>query len=137
MKIFNKGLFINYLSIMSLCVGQIIDTIEFIQDNKIIARIDIPQISHNEMLKHIFRIVDMDSNDYLQYSEMEAFQRLTHPNIPLSINIWKQICNFMGINPFIGLTREDLNQSYTIYKYELGTNIEHDYKILKRKQYYI
>ena len=114
-----------------------LDTIEFISNDKIIATIEIPRISYDQMLKHIFRIVDMDSNDYLNYVEMEAFQRATHPHIPLTTNIFKKICHFMNVNPLVGLTRNDLNNSYMIYKDDLGTDIEHDYKILKRMKYSI
>ena len=112
-----------------------LDTIDFIMNGNIIGRIEIPRISHDEMLKHIFRIVDMDLNNYLDYQEMDAFQRLTHPDIPMPIGIYKQICYHMGVNPLHGLTRNDLNNSYTIFKSDLGTDIEHYYKILKRKQY--
>ena len=118
-----------------LAYDEIIDTLEFVQNNKIIAKIDIPRISYDQMLKHLFRIIDQDSNDYLNYREMEAFQRETHPNIELTVGIFKQICKHMGVNPYIGLTRMDFNRSYTLYKDELGTDIEHDYKIIKRKQY--
>ena len=122
MKYYPLILIINLLCIFAY--DDIIETIEFVQNNKIIAKIDIPRISYDQMLKHIFRIVDYDSNDYLDYREMEAFQRETHPNIHLTVNIFKQICRHMSVNPYVGLTRMDLNRSYTLYKDELGTKIK-------------
>tara|TARA_Y100000389_G_scaffold66151_1_gene62269 strand:+ start:2111 stop:2539 length:429 start_codon:yes stop_codon:yes gene_type:complete len=133
-----KQLIFNYLIIFLVFAyghGDTLDTIEFIQNNQIIATIDIPRISYDQMLKHIFRIIDMNSNDYLDYGEMSAFQKATHPHIDLTKSIFKQICYHMGVNPYVGLTRMDLNRSYSIYKDELGTDIEHDYTIIKRMQY--
>ena len=65
------------------------------------------------MINHIFRIVDMDT-----------FQRLTYP---ISIGIYKQIWYHIGGNHHQSLTLSDLNNSYTIFKSDLGNNIHSNY----------
>ena len=104
------------------------DTIEIYHNERFVSKIT---LDYNDKLKIIFNIVDNDNDNYLSYNEINAFQQATDPDIPITVQIFKNICKTMGVNPYIGLDITDLNNSYTIYSDTLGTNIHRDFKKLK------
>ena len=77
----------------------------------------------------IFNLFDIYPNDdYLGYAELELFQRLTDPQLPLDKQTYIDIIKLLGGNIRYGLTIEQFNSSYYLFKNELGTDIHRDFK---------
>lgn len=101
--------------------------------------IDIPNNVHNyhstltsdmnTMICELFNLFDnFPKDEYLDYNEIEVFQYITNPELPLTNKIWKWVCNILHVNPYIGIDIIAFNNSYYHpIRDILGTNINRDY----------
>ena len=90
-------------------------------------------ISDKEKVNFLFTTFDIsEKNGYLNYYELELLQRLTNPNLLLDIPTYKYIVKLLGGSVMNGITLEGFNSSYYLYKNTLGTDLEKDYRIIKR-----
>ena len=83
----------------------------------------------NTMIRDLFNIFDnLPKDDYLSYREIKIFQFLTNPELPLTPQIWKWICEILHSNHKIGIDMAAFNRSYQFSAQEqMGTDIVRDW----------
>lgn len=90
-------------------------------------------LSEREKVKFLFSTFDIsEKNDYLGYDELELFQRLTDPQLPLDVSTYRYIVSLLGGNLRYGLTMSQFNSSYYLHRHALGTDLHKDYSIIKK-----
>ena len=92
-------------------------------------------INDNDKVKFLFETFDIrPKNNYLDFYECELFQRLTDitQNLPLTKEIWYYIINLVNGNIKYGLDLQAFNSTYYNYKHILGTDLDRDWKIIKK-----
>ncbi len=91
------------------------------------------ELSEREKVIFLFSTFDISKKDgYLGYNELELFQRLTDPQLPLNTLTYRYIIKLLGGNLRDGLNIEQFNSSYYRYKHTLGTDLHKDYTIITR-----
>ncbi len=89
-------------------------------------------LSDREKVIFLFSTFDISKKDgYLGYTEIELFQKLTDPQLPLDMEMYRYIIQLLGGNMRYGLTRDQFNSSYYLYRNTLGTDLRKDYTIIK------
>ena len=88
-------------------------------------------VSNNDKVKFIFNIFDnFPKNNYLNYNEVALFQKLTDPQLPLTIIDYKLVCKMLNSNYLYGISLSEFNSSYYLFKHDLGTDLSKDYDII-------
>ena len=91
------------------------------------------ELSEREKVIFLFSTFDISKKDgYLGYNELELFQRLTDPQLPLDTVTYRYIIKLLGGSFRNGLDIEQFNSSYYRHKYTLGTDLHKDYMIITR-----
>lgn len=91
------------------------------------------ELSEREKVIFLFSTFDISKKDgYLVYNELELFQRLTDPQLPLNTLTYRYIIKLLGGNLRHGLNIEQFNSSYYRHKHTLGTDLHKDYTIITR-----
>ena len=91
------------------------------------------ELSEREKVIFLFSTFYISKKDgYLGYNELELFQRLTDPQLPLNTLTYRYIIKLLGGNLRDGLNIEQFNSSYYRYKHTLGTDLHKDYTIITR-----
>lgn len=91
------------------------------------------ELSEREKVIFLFSSFDISKkNGYLSYYEIELFQRLTDPQLPLDITTYRYIIRLLGGHMQLGINLDQFNSSYYLYKNTLGTDLNKDYKIISR-----
>ena len=91
------------------------------------------ELSEREKVIFLFSTFDISKkNGYLGYDELELFQRLTDPQLPLDMSSYRYIINLLEGNFRYGLNIEQFNSSYYRHKHTLGTDLHKDYMIITR-----
>jgi len=89
-------------------------------------------LSDREKVIFLFSTFDISKKDgYLGYTEIELFQRLTDPQLPLDMPTYRYVIRLLGGNMRYGLTRDQFNSSYYLHRNTLGTDLRKDYAIIK------
>ena len=89
-------------------------------------------LSEREKVIFLFSTFDISTrNDYLGYDELELFQRLTDPQLPLDVSTYRYIISLLGGSLRYGLTLDQFNSSYYLHRPTLGTDLHKDYAIVK------
>jgi hypothetical protein len=83
----------------------------------------------NTMVRDLFNIFDsLPKDGYLSYREIKIFQFLTNPELPLTAQIWKWICEILHSNHKIGIDVASFNSSYyNPARDQMGTDIIRDW----------
>jgi len=83
----------------------------------------------NTMVRNLFNIFDnLPKDGYLSYREIKIFQYITNPELPLTYQIWKWICNILDSNHMTGVDIIAFNSSYYNQARELmGTDLVRDW----------
>jgi hypothetical protein len=90
-------------------------------------------LSEREKVIFLFSTFDISKKDgYLNYDEIELFQRLTDPQLPLDIPTYRYVVKLLGGNVRHGVNLEQFNSSYYIHRNTLGTDLHKDYMIISR-----
>ena len=91
------------------------------------------ELSEREKVIFLFSTFDISKKDgYLNYDEIELFQRLTDPQLPLDIPTYRYVVKLLGGNVRYGVNLEQFNSSYYIHRNTLGTDLHKDYMIISR-----
>ena len=91
------------------------------------------ELSDREKVIFLFSTFDISKKDgYLNYDEIELFQRLTDPQLPLDVPTYRYIVKLLGGNLRYGVTLDQFNSSYYIHRHTLGTDLPKDYRIINR-----
>ena len=85
-------------------------------------------------IKHVFEAMDIDYNNHLSYNELEFYQRLTDPQLPLTMNDYYAVCKMTRANVKYGLDYYQFSNTYYELSDLLGTNITKDFNIIIRLQ---
>ena len=89
-------------------------------------------LSDREKVIFLFSTFDISKkNGYLGYTEIELFQKLTDPQLPLDMPTYRYIIQLLGGNMRYGLTRDQFNSSYYLHRNTLGTDLRKDYTIIR------
>jgi hypothetical protein len=91
------------------------------------------EVSNNDKVNFIYNLFDnFPKNNYLTYNEIDILQNLTNPELPLDRQSYIFVCNVLGSNIKLGITLQEFNSSYYIFRDKLGTDLDRDYyKLLK------
>ena len=90
-------------------------------------------LSDREKVIFLFSTFDIsEKNGYLNYYEIELFQRLTDPQLPLDVPTYRYIIGLLGGHIKMGIDLDQFNSSYYLHKNTLGTNLHKDYTIISR-----
>ena len=88
-------------------------------------------VSDREKVIFLFSTFDISKKDgYLNYDEIELFQRLTDPQLPLDIPTYRYVVKLLGGNIRYGVNLDQFNSSYHIHRNTLGTDLHKDYMII-------
>ena len=91
------------------------------------------ELSEREKVIFLFSTFDISKKDgYLNYDEIELFQRLTDPQLPLDIPTYRYVVKLLGGSVRYGVNLEQFNSSYYIHRNTLGTDLHKDYMIISR-----
>ena len=117
---------INYV-VLSVSIDQMVIEVSNERVNMVPNYAMVPD--SNTMLCELFKIFDnLPKDDYLNYREIKIFQYITNPELPLTIPIWKWICNTLNVNPHIGIDINAFNASYyNPIREIMGTDIARDW----------
>ena len=89
------------------------------------------ELSEREKVIFLFSTFDISKkNGYLSYYEIELFQRLTDPQLPLDMTTYRYIIRLLGGHMQLGINLDQFNSSYYLYKNTLGTDLNKDYRII-------
>ena len=118
-------------SLILLINGEYIDN-KYVKKNKYAENNAINKyFSSNDKVRFIFNVFDsFPKNDYLEYNEVELLQKITDPQLPLNIDDYKYVCKLLNSNIYYGITLDEFNSSYYLYRHELGTNLNKDFDIV-------
>lgn len=90
-------------------------------------------LSEREKVIFLFSTFDVSKKDgYLSYYEIELFQRLTDPQLPLDFPTYRYIIQLLGGYIHTGINLDQFNSSYYLHKHTLGTDLDKDYRIVSR-----
>ena len=83
----------------------------------------------NTMVLELFGVFDrLPKDNYIGFREAKILQHLTNPELPLTVSIWKWICNILDSNPMIGIDINAFNSSYYYPARDImGTDIARDW----------
>ena len=88
-------------------------------------------LSEREKVIFLFSTFDISKKDgYLNYYEIELFQRLTDPQLPLDVPTYRYIIRLLGGHLKLGINLDQFNSSYYQHKNTLGTDLHKDYTII-------
>ena len=91
------------------------------------------ELSEREKVIFLFSTFDISKKDgYLSYYEIELFQRLTDPQLPLDFPTYRYIVKLLGGYMQLGINLDQFNSSYYLHKNTLGTDLNKDYTIVSR-----
>ena len=91
------------------------------------------ELSDREKVIFLFSTFDISQkNGYLSYHEIELFQRLTDPQLPLDVPTYRYVIALLGADMRYGINLEQFNSSYYLHRHTLGTDLQKDYRIVTR-----
>jgi len=88
----------------------------------------------DDKIKHIFNAIDIDYNNFLSYIELEFYQRITDPQLPLTRKDYLAVCKMTSANHRYGLDYYQFSNTYYELSELLGTNITKDFNIIIKLQ---
>jgi hypothetical protein len=76
----------------------------------------------------LFNLFDVEPRDgYLGFAELQLFQRLTDPQLPLDWSEYRAVVRLIGSGRIVGLTLAEFNSSYYEFRHTLGTDLDRDF----------